>query len=244
MAVGVGGQDHLGATAQHLGADRLGVTHDQRGTVTRFAERVGAAADSDQHRLVLLDERLECFEIGCGTGLLGYHYDMPMGQVDVDVGNADAVDQQWALAPDELDGVAREGFQVGDQAPLGFLHQFVDISVGAFGAQGQAAVTGIQPAFVDPDSGAVFDLLEDVVAGLVDQGDAVGDQDLGAEVGVAAGDRGRGVDHGSHVRLDEGVGGDAIEVLRVHHGDVTGAEAAQQFVDVAVNAGGARDTRA
>ena len=49
-----------------------------------------------------------------------------------------------------------------------------------------------------------------------------------------------------HLRnaIRSAAGGDAIEVLRVHHGDVTGAEAAQQFVDVAVNAGGARDTRA
>ena len=43
--------------------------------------------------------------------------------------------------------------------------------------------------------------------------------------------------------LDQGVGGDAVQVLRVDDDDVAGGHPAQQSVDVAVHAGGAGDAR-
>ncbi len=94
-------------------------------------------------------------------------------------GDADAVDQQRTLAADELDGVPGERLEMRDEAALGFLHQLVDLGVGALGAEDQPAVTGVDAAFVDPDAGTVLDLLEDLGTGVVDEHDAVGDQDLG-----------------------------------------------------------------
>ena len=158
-------------------------------------------------------------------------------------GMPDAVDQQRALTADELDGVARECLQVSDQAALGLVHQFVDLVVGPLGAVDEPAVPGVHATFVEPDSGAVLDPLEHLGAGLVDQGDAVVDQHLGPEVGVPAGDRWRRVHHGRDPGFDQRVRGDAVQIQRVDHHDVSGSDALQQPIDVAVHTGRAGDTR-
>ena len=134
--------------SQHLGADLVGVADDELRAVAGLAQHVGAGADADQHRLVLLDERLERLQVVGGAELLGDDHDVPAVQVDVDVGDADAVDQQRALAADELDRVARERLQVSDQAALGLVHQVVDLVVGALGAEDQPAVAGVHAAVV------------------------------------------------------------------------------------------------
>ena len=109
--------------------------------------------------------------------------------VDVDVGDADAVDQQRALAADELDRVAGERFQMRDQTGLGIVHEVGDLFVAAFDTVDQPAITGIHATVVQADLGAVLDLLEDLRPGAVEEGDVVGHQHLGAQVRVAPGDR-------------------------------------------------------
>ena len=168
---------------------------------------------------------------------------MPAAQVDVDVGDADTVDQQRAFAFDELNCVAGECLQMSGQAALGLPHQVGDVVVGAFGAADQPTVTGVHPAFVEANLGAVLDLLEDVGPGLVDQGDPVVDQHLGPDVRVAARDGRRGVDDGGDVGFHQRVGGDAVQVQDVEHHDVAGADPAQQSVDVPVHPSGAGETR-
>ena len=164
-------------------------------------------------------------------------------EVDVDVGDADAVDQQRAFTADELDGVARERLEVSDQTALGLVHQFVDLVVGPLGAVDEPAVACVHAAVVQPDPGAVLDALEHLGAGLVDQRDAVVHQHLGPQIGVAAGDRRRCVDHGGDIGFDQRVGGDAVEIQRVDHHDVPGSDAPQQPIDVAVHTGRAGDAR-
>ena len=193
--------------------------------------------------MVLLDERLERFEVGGGAEFLGDDHDVPAVDVDVDVGNADAVDQQWALTADELDRVARERLEVSHQAALGLVHQFVDLVVGALGAEDQPAVAGVHAALVHAHACAVLDLLEHLGTGLVDQRDAVGDEHLRPEVGIAAGDRRRRVDDRGDVGLDERVRGDPVQIQSVDDDDVTGRDSPQQPIDVAVNPGGAGDAR-
>src|SRR3546814_10359255 len=56
--------------------------------------------------------------------------DVSAVHVDIDIGDAHPVDQQRALAADELDGVAGEGFQVRDESALGFHHELVDLQIG------------------------------------------------------------------------------------------------------------------
>ena len=221
----------------------LGIADDELRAISGLAQHICAGADADQDRLVFLDERLESLEVVGGVFLVGDHDDVAAAQLDVDVGDADAVDQQRALTADELNGVARERFQMGDQAALGFLHQVGDLFVGALGAADQPAVAGVDAAVVEADLRAVLDLLEDLGAGLVDQRDAVGQQHLGAEVGIAARDRRGCVDDGGDLGVDERVGGDPVQVQHVEDHDVAGADPAQQPIDVAVDPGSANDAR-
>ena len=146
-------------------------------------------------------------------------------EIDVDIGNADAVDEQRALTADEFDGVTRERLEVCDQAALRLVHQFVDLVVGSLGAVGEPSIARVDAAVVEPDPCAVLDALEDLGAGLVDQRDAVVDQHLGPQVRVPAGDRRRRVDHCRDLRLHQCVGGDAVEVQCVDHHDVARADA-------------------
>jgi hypothetical protein len=206
-------------------------------------QHIGADPDTDQDRLVLLDERFERSEVIGGFRLLGDDHHVAAVDVHIDRGDADAVDQQRALAADELDGVAGERLEMGDEAALGLVHELVDFVVGALGAKDQAPVTGVHAAFMEPHACAVLDLLEDLGTGFVDQRDAVGDQHLRAEVGVATGDRRGRVHDRRDVRLDERIGGDPVEVERVDDDDVTRANTLKQPIDVAVNPGRTGDAR-
>ena len=208
-----------------------------------MAQHICAGAGADQDGLVFLDEGLEALEVVSGVVLVGDHDDVTAAQFDVDVGNADPVDQQRALASDELNGVAGERFQVGDQPTLGFLHQLGDLFVGALGAADQSAVPGVHATVVEAHFRAVFDLLENVGAGLVDQGDTVGQQHFGPQVRVAARHRRGCIDDGGDLGVDERIGRDPVQVQDVEDGDIAGAHPPQQPVDVTVDPGGADDAR-
>ncbi|SIJ46379.1 Uncharacterised protein [Mycobacteroides abscessus subsp. abscessus] len=190
MSVGVGGQDNLRTGFQDVVTHQQWVTHHDERPVPGLAEGVRTCAYTDENRLVLLDERLEVFQIVRGTHTIGYDDYVAIAQIDVHVRNADAVDEQRTLTADELDGVPGEGFQVGHQAGFGFGHQIVHVGVGARSAGDEPAVTVVDAAVVHPDRGAVLDLFEDLGADAVDQGDAVGDQHLRPQIRVAARDRG------------------------------------------------------
>ena len=69
------------------------------------------------------------------------------------------------------------------------------------------------------------------------------DEDLGPEVGEPPRDRRGGVDDRRDLGGDERVGGGAVEVELVEHGDVAALQAAQQGVGVPVDAGDAGDPR-
>ena len=174
-----------------------------------------------------------------GAVLFGDDHHVAATHVDVDVGNADAVDQQRAFAADELNCVAGERFQMGGQPALGLPHQVGDVVVGALGAADQPTVAGVHAAFVQANLRAVLDLLEDVGSGLVDQGDSVVDQYLRAEVGVAARDGRRGVDDGGDVSFHQRVGGNAVQVQDVEDHDVARTHPAEQSIDIAVDSSGA-----
>ena len=91
--------------------------------------------------------------------------------------------------------------------------------------------------------GTVLDLLEDLRTGVVDQDDVVGHQHLGTEVGIAPGDRRRGVHHARDTGVDEGVRSRPVEVEDVENDDVAGTDTAQQAIDVPIHPSSSGDAR-
>ena len=77
----------------------------------------------------------------------------------------------------------------------------------------------------------------------VEQRDAGRHQDLGTEVGVAPGDRGRRVDHGGGPARDERLGAHPVEVEVVDDRDVPGTEALGEVLGAPVDAGGTAQPR-
>ena len=76
---------------------------------------------------------------------------------------------------------------------------------------------------------------EDVGADRVEHRHAGVDQDLGAEVRVAAGDARAGVDHAGDPGRDQRVGGGPVQVDLVEHRDVAAAQPRQQRLGPAVD---------
>src|SRR3984957_323441 len=239
VAVGVGGQHDLRSALEDFGAQVARVADDELCPGSGLVQHICAGAGADQDGLVFLYEGFEALEVVSGVVLVGDHDDVTAAQLDVDVGNADPVDQQRALASDELNGVAGERFQVGNQSTLGFLHQLGDFFIGALDAADQSPVPGVYATVVEAHFRAVFDLLENVGTRLIDEGDTVGQQHLGPQVRVAARHRRGCVDDGGDLGVDESIGRDPVQVQDVEDGDIAGAHAPQQPVDVAVDPGGA-----
>ena len=125
----------------------LGIADDQLRPVSGLPQHVGAGAHADQNGLVLLDERLERLEVLGDAGFLGDDHDVAAVHVDVDVGDADAVDQQRALTADEFDGVARERFQMCHQTALGLVHQLAGFPGRCVRCRGSA---GGRPEYTPP----------------------------------------------------------------------------------------------
>ena len=103
-------------------------------------------------------------------------------------------------------------------------------------------IAGVDTAGVQPDLGAVLDLLEDLGPGVVDQCDPVADENLGSQIGVAPGYRCRGVDDPGDVGRHERVRGGPIEIQHIDDDDVAGLDPVQEPVDVPFHPGGAQDT--
>ena len=158
-------------------------------------------------------------------------------QRGVDVGHADAVDQQWGLAPNELDRVAGEGFQVIDEPRLGLDHHVGDLVLVERGAAREASLTDEHLAVVDPEFRAVLDSLEHLGSDLVDEDDPGADEHLRSEVGVAPADGAGRIDHGDDIGLDQCVGGDAVEVDLVEDGDVARSDSVEEAAGVLVDPG-------
>ena len=84
------------------------------------------------------------------------------------------------------------------------------------------------PAVLDLDEVALPDELEQVGSDAVDEWDAGGGEHEGSEVRVAAGGRGADVEHGPDLPLDQALCGQAVEILVVDQGDLTGLQPRDQ----------------
>ena len=179
--VAVGVHDDLGPAAQRVVGHRVHVADDEVGPVPRLDERVGAAVDADEDRLVLADvvaERLQVLLV-----VVAAHDDegVPAVEVGADVGHADAVEEQLALLAQVVHGVLRRRPRAGRTGParasvMASWTASLSRTVGASRPCGPSARTA-PPSSVQ--LGAVLEL-HDVGAGPVEQRDAGGDEDLRA----------------------------------------------------------------
>jgi hypothetical protein len=102
-------------------------------------------------------------------------------------------------------------------------------------------VADVHGVALDPDRVALPDPFEDPLTQVVQEWNAGAHQHLGAEVRIAAGDRRFGVEDRGDIDGDQRVGRHPVEVDVVDHRDVAGAEASDQPLRTAVQAGGAED---
>ena len=122
-AVRVGVHDHLGAAAQHVVGDRVHVADDHVGGVAGLDQRVGAAVDADQHRLVLVDVRPQDVEVVLVVVAAHHDQHVPAGDPGLHLGHADAVEQQVALLLEVVHRVRRERLELHRQALAGVGHR-------------------------------------------------------------------------------------------------------------------------
>ena len=108
--------DDLSSAPQRVVADGVHVADDDVGLQPELTQSIGAAVDTDEHRPVLADVRPQRAEV---LSVVITTYDdkgVPTVELRVDVGNADPVQQQLALAPQVLHGVGGEGLELQRQS--------------------------------------------------------------------------------------------------------------------------------
>ena len=111
-AVRVGVHDQLGPAAQRLVGDRVHVAEDDVGLVAGLEQRVRAAVHRDHHRLVLADVGPEGGEVLAVVVAADHDQDMPPAMSVSISGAGMPVGEQGVLAPEELQRVRRERFDL------------------------------------------------------------------------------------------------------------------------------------
>ena len=158
--------------------------------------------------------------------------------------DADAVEQQRALAAHELGGVDGERLELGAEPGTRLEHRRGDGLGGLRGAVARPTFSPMQT--VSPSTRTLVPSLiarEDLGADVVDQQDAARDQHLRAEVRIAAGDARLGVDHHGRPGRGERLGGHPVQVDVVDDRDVAGVQPAGEAGGAAVQARDAADAR-
>src|SRR5690606_37249412 len=239
-SVAVGVHDDLGARGERLVGHRVHVPDDEVGLEAGLDDRVGTAVDPDENRPVLAHvgtQRLEIFLV-----VVAAHDDEGVAALETgrDVGHPHAVEQQLALAAQEVHRVGGEGLELDGQPFARLVHRGGDRLGVLHGALGHKGVAVEDLPAVDPYAPPLAQP-HDVGAEGVDERDARRDQDLGPEVRVPTRDRPRGVEHGRRPPFDEGLGRDAIDVEVVDHGDLAGLEPGREVLGARVDAHGCDD---
>jgi hypothetical protein len=148
----------------------------------------------------------------------------------------DAVGEQGVLAPQELQRVRGERFDLhGHQGP-GLGHGRLDRLLGQRRPLGDNLVAEVQRLLVQPDHRAVGDLDHHVRAAPINDRDARVEQQLRAEVRVPAGDAHRGVDDRRDLPPDQLLGADPVQVGMIDDGDLARIEPTGDDLRPAVHA--------
>src|SRR6202035_4151094 len=112
--------------------------------------------------LLLLDERLEALHIVRRGVFFPDDHDVASIHLDIDVRDADSVNEPRTFAANKLNRVAGQGPEMRDESAFGLVHQLGDLMVTALGPNDQSPVPRIHRPVAYAYPSAVLDLLEDL----------------------------------------------------------------------------------
>jgi hypothetical protein len=119
-----------------------------------------------------------------------------------------------------------------------FLEALLELLHGELSARRQHAAVSPHLPTLDHEVLSVSQLLEERGGGRLDEPHPGSRQHQRSRVRIAPGRERRDVDHGAHAGRRQVLGGDAVEVRVVDHGEVAGLEALHEVLGPAVELGG------
>ncbi len=136
-AVGVHVVDELGAAVEGDGRERVEVADDDVGPAADVDQRVGATVDRDQHRSVFADVSPQRAQVVLVVEAAHDHERVPAPELGREVRQLERPERLLGLLVDVLEGVAREGTQLGADALARLLHPLFDLGRAEQVARGQ-----------------------------------------------------------------------------------------------------------
>ena len=222
--------------------DRVEVADDDLGLEADLEQRVRTAVDPDEHRLVLPDVGAQRLQVVAVVVAAHDHERVTALEVGLERWDLERLEQEVRLALDVLQRVDRESLELAADRRARLDHRRFDLGRLADGARGDELVTAPDLALGgDAEDVTLLDPVEHVGADAVDQRHARLEQADRAAVRVAPGDRIVGVDDRADARLDQRVGGDAVDVGVGDERDLTGLEPLDQVLGAAVDPRGSGD---
>ena len=187
--------DQLGAAAQRAVGDRVEVADDDVGLEADLEQRVGAAVDADQHRLVLAQVRLQRREVA--AVVVAAHDDerVPALDLGAERRQQDRLEGQLRFTLDVLERVLGELLELDADVPACRLHGGFDRRPSSTVPVTDELAVAPHLAADDPQLVALGDQLQDLGPDVVDERDPRLDDPDRPAVRVPAGDRDPAVDH-------------------------------------------------
>ena len=230
MAFAVGVDEDLRAAAERLVRDRVHVADDHVRLPALLEQRLGAAVDGDEHGPEVADVRAHDPEVALVARAARDHEGVAIAEAGAERREVDPLGQQPALLAEIPQRVVREVLQSLGDAALLLGQRSGQLVLVERAARGEARAVPEEARAADGQPLTVRDLLEELAVGDVDQAHAAADEEQRPGVRIAARLRRRDVDDDAHARLDELLGGDAVDVGVVDDRDVVRAEPAHELL--------------
>ena len=160
---------------------------------------------------------------------------VPAAELRLDRRQLDRLERQLRLALDVLEGVHGEPLELAADRGARPVHGGLDLVGGERVAAGDQLVATPDLGALDTNLLALAQAVEHVLTGSVDERDAGLHHPDRTAVWIPPRDRFTRVHDRGHPRLDEPVGGDAVEIPVVDHGDVAGLKTLDEVLGPAVD---------
>ena len=179
-SVGISAHDDLGTAPKRFIRKRFDVANDERGPVAIVEKNVGTGVDADEHRPVGTDvapKRDQVFAV-----VVSAHDDEHLfaSKLSRDVGHADAIEKQIAVAAQVLHRVRSERLELHSQALACIGHCPLHGLDGLLLPRRDDPVPGIQRTLVKPHDVAITNVGQHAGSDAVEQRNAVRDKNLRA----------------------------------------------------------------